>query len=330
MEFDFKVEHIEGQHNIVADGLSRHVEDEHIQAIKNSMRAEEVLALISENQQPALLPTRAEQEAKLALDTPPELLGLLNLVHCNSAGHHGVEETIRKAQRRLAWEGKPYPKKLRAHVKQFIRRCPTCQVHDTRHWQTFMKPFTLAGYEPMQCLALDLLDLRPDENGFRWVLVIIDCFTRFTELCPLPDAKAETVARRLIEHIGRYGACSEVVTDNGREFANTILPEVLELIAASQRLTIAYSKEENAIGERVNREIKRHVKNILFDRNFVGQWSDYLPLVQRIINASVHKSIGVSLAQLLFGDAITLDRRIFLPYAERYTNAINSLAKSDT
>eukprot|EP01038_Epipyxis_sp_PR26KG_P000132 gene132-189_t len=38
-------------------------------------------------------------------------------------------------------------------------------------------------------------------------------------------------------------------------------------------------------------------------------WGDYLPMVQRIINAQVHESIGVSPIELLYGNAISLDRR---------------------
>ncbi len=38
-----------------------------------------------------------------------------------------------------------------------------------------------------------------------------------------------------------------------------------------------------------------------------------LPLVQRIMMAEPNEVIGVSLAQLLFGNSIQLDRRIFLP-----------------
>jgi len=36
-------------------------------------------------------------------------------------------------------------------------------------------------------------------------------------------------------------------------------------------------------------------------------------MVQRILNATVHESIGVSPAQLLFGNAIDLDRGLFTP-----------------
>ena len=45
----------------------------------------------------------------------------------------------------------------------------------------------------------------------------------------------------------------------------------------------------------------------------MDNWSTYLSLVQRILNAVTKESIGVTPAQLHFGDSIQLDRRIFLP-----------------
>ncbi len=51
----------------------------------------------------------------------------------------------------------------------------------------------------------------------------------------------------------------------------------------------------------------RHLTAIIFDKRVSEAWStDTLPLVQRIMNAKVHDTIGVSPAELLFGQAINL------------------------
>ena len=42
----------------------------------------------------------------------------------------------------------------------------------------------------------------------------------------------------------------------------------------------------------------------------VANWSTYLPLVQRIMNSSVHNTIGATPAKILFGNAVQLDRQI--------------------
>jgi len=54
--------------------------------------------------------------------------------------------------------------------------------------------------------------------------------------------------------------------------------------------------------------VLRHLRAFLQEQKVLENWVDNLPLVQRIINATPHASIGVSPAQLLFGNAVHLDK----------------------
>ena len=74
--------------------------------------------------------------------------------------------------------------------------------------------------------------------------------------------------------------------------------------------------------ERANKEVMRHLRAILLDKNIVDEWSILLPLVQRIMNASVHSAIGVSPAQVIFGNAITLDKGIFIPHDKKRNGTV--------
>jgi hypothetical protein len=56
---------------------------------------------------------------------------------------------------------------------------------------------------------------------------------------------------------------------------------------------------------------------MLSDNRILKRWSDVLPLVQRIMMTEPNDVIGVSPAQLLFGNLIQLDRGIFLPNLPR-------------
>ena len=78
-----------------------------------------------------------------------------------------------------------------------------------------------------------------------------------------------------------------------------------------QSLIQAYSHEENAIVESANKEVGRHLTAIVQDHKVIGQWSPMVPLVQRIMNSQVHQSIGVSPLQLMYGNAIDVDRMLF-------------------
>jgi hypothetical protein len=78
-------------------------------------------------------------------------------------------------------------------------------------------------------------------------------------------------------------------------------------------LTLAYSSQQNAIVERVNKEINRHIRALTFDTNSVDDYAMTLPIVQRILNSAFSDHTKVSASQLLFGNAINLDRGLFLP-----------------
>eukprot|EP01041_Mallomonas_annulata_P011448 gene11448-23941_t len=156
-------------------------------------------------------------------------------------------------------------------------------------------------------------------QGHRWSLMrehikrFIQKHCPFVEVYAVPDVSALWAARSLLQWIGRYGSPSQILSDNDTQFVNNLIEELLYIVGTEQCLTLAYSKEENAVTERANKEV-RHLRNILFNQNVITNWSMYLPLVQRIFNAERKKSIGVSPpAELLFGKSIMLDRGVLLP-----------------
>ena len=59
----------------------------------------------------------------------------------------------------------------------------------------------------MEVISADTIGLLPeDEFGNKFILVVIDQFTRFVELCAVKDQTAKYAAQALLSHIGRYGA----------------------------------------------------------------------------------------------------------------------------
>ncbi len=83
-----------------------------------------------------------------------------------------------------------------------------------------------------------------------------------------------------------YGTPMTIHSDRGTQFVNgIIIRELLSLLQVEHEVSLAFSKEHNAIVERANREVMRHLTSIIFDKRVSEAWStDYLPLVQRIMN----------------------------------------------
>ena len=71
-----------------------------------------------------------------------------------------------------------------------------------------------------------------------------------------------------------------------------MIKEFLALAGIEQCLTLAYSKEENAIVERFNKEINRHLRALTFDNISLGDCRTSLPFVQRILNSNNYEGFN--------------------------------------
>ena len=122
--------------------------------------------------------------------------------------------------------------------------------------------FTTSTYTPMECLNINFIGPFPDQG---YILVIVDTFTRWVELYHTTDATALSAAECLTRHFGRFGAPHQLRSDNGPHFIAEIIREFLLLVGVKHCLTLAYSKEENAIVKRYNKEINRHLRALAFE-----------------------------------------------------------------
>ncbi len=290
-ELDFTIEHIAGIKNLVADWLSRLCINR-MQEFPKEYQPEEVfLSAILRDYQ-----------------IPTDKRILISQVHNTLSGHHGVQRTMKK----LAKSFPTWPYMLQ-HVKKFVKECPLCQKISQMKPQIHTHPFTTSSYTPMECINIDFVGPYPDGG---YVLVLIDCFSRWVELFAVDAASGECTAISLLQHFGRFGAPTQIRSDRGSHFVNDLIREFLLLIGTEHCLTLAYSKEENSLVERMNKEVNRHLRSFTFDKNTIDDYRLSLPMVQRIINSSVSDRTKLSSSQILFGNAIDLDRGLFVPPKE--------------
>lgn len=118
------------------------------------------------------------------------------------------------------------------------------------------------------------------------------------ELYPAADCTTEAAARAIVEHFGSFGKPKVLLSDNGSQYANQVIGQLANLTDMSLMKTIPYSHEENGIVERANKEVLRHLRAI-FDAHADAPWSVLLPLVKRIMNATIHSSTGFAPAAVI-------------------------------
>ena len=314
MEYDFDIEHIAGVDNVVADVISRCVDDlEQPPEKRRRINAVKMCRIKLTGNDDPTAPSRLSQ-ALARLHIPPEILGLSDEVfrkikhyHNELVGHGGVDRTLKLLHRdKIHW------KQMHSDVRKFVQQCPCCQKNRMTPFTGKLSKYTLSVTTgPMRRLSIDSVGPFPaDEAGNTQILVVIDNFSRYTTLWPTQDQTGLSAAKALIKHIGTYGTPDEIQSDGGPQFYSEMVTSLYRITGIEKLKSTPYSHEENGIAERAIKTTQEHLRAFLFDREVRENWSDILPLIQRIMNASRHQAIGCSPAQIIFGNSIDLDRHI--------------------
>ena len=110
-------------------------------------------------------------------------------------GHLGQNRTLARLSQRFYWSG------MADDVGDWLRNCTTCMKRKSpagRHHPLGNIP---TGHR-WDRIAMDILDVcDPTPEGFRYILVIADSFSKWTEAFPIKDKCADTVADVLVDKI---------------------------------------------------------------------------------------------------------------------------------
>ena len=155
-------------------------------------------------------------------------------------------------------------------------------------------------------IAVDIAGPFPKtDNGFVYILVIADYFTKFTEIFPLKNIEAETVAETMFRGwIKRYGCPQEIHSDQGSQFESQIFQEMCKLLQINKTRTTAYHPQSDGLIERMNRTIKE----ILAKYISVNQtdWDKFVDSVVFAYNSTIHDTTGITPYRMVFGEEIVL------------------------
>ena len=140
--------------------------------------------------------------------------------------------------------------------------------------------------------SLDILDLKDygPENykGYRYVLVVIDNFSKFGWTVPAKNKNAQTVKdsfENILINSKRKPKLIE--TDRGKEFYNNFFQDFL-----NKNNIKLYSRKSSygaVFAERFNRTIRDLLKKIVFEQSD-AKWIDILPTITKQYNNKVHSS----------------------------------------
>jgi len=81
---------------------------------------------------------------------------------------------------------------------------------------------------PFERVQMDVLGPLPlTVSGNKYLLAVVDCFTKWVEAFPLKNIRARTVAETFLNQVvSRHGVPLEVHTDQGRNFESRVFCEL--------------------------------------------------------------------------------------------------------
>lgn len=215
-------------------------------------------------------------------------------------GHFGFRRTLQKVKKQFYWPN------CSSDVEDYCRTCSTCQARSGPRTRQRSRLQICNSGAPFERVAVDILGPLPEtERGKRYILVVMDYFTKWPEAIAIPDQTAETVAEACIEHVfSRFGAPMQLHSDQGRNFEAAVFQETMRLFGIDKTRTTALHPQSDGMVERFNRTILNYLAKFVNDNQ--RDWDTLLPFLLMSYRSAVHESTKNTPARLVFGRELRL------------------------
>lgn len=222
-----------------------------------------------------------------------------------TGAHLGFEKTLNRVRQAFYWPG------VTESVRKYCRRCDVCTSMKLSR-ETNKAP--LGQYyvgERMERVMMDILGPLPlTKNGNRYILVICDWFTKWTESIAIPDMETRTVARAFLDNfVCRFGVPLQIHTDQGRSFESQLIVDLCDLLGIEKTHATPLRPQSNGLVERQNRTLVAMLKPYCQSNQNV--WDTYLQQVMLAYRSTPQSSTKISPNKMLYGHEVVLPVQAF-------------------
>lgn len=329
-EFNFDVVHCRGKENIVADILSRIPEDmdettevqenleinqmvlklskatlkqiQQISVIQNKdMKLKNIIDDLTNNDgskykenylyEKNTLYRKVKRQWKLYI--PEEMRRSLLLDMHNTYGHGGIRRTLEIFKESFTTD------QLLRTTKDIVRRCDLCQRCKDNEPGLHGETAALVPEQKGHLVSMDYYGpLVTSTSGVKYILVIVDNFTKFVKLFALKRATTCVTLTRVQQYSEEHGVPRAILTDNGTQFTTKKWKQGLQKLNIKPKLTAIRNPCTN-LAERINRQLGNLFR--LYVRGAHTGWARHLKLIETCINESFHETIRMTPHQAHYG-----------------------------
>ena len=233
------------------------------------------------------------------------------------SGHFSGEKLYKVLSRHWWWQG------MYGDVIAHCRSCPQCAIVNASGKINKPPLHPIPVERVFQIIGVDIMDLPLTANGNRHVVVFQDFLSKWPLVFPVPDQKAERLARLLVNEVVPFcGVPEALLSDRGTNLLSHLMTDVCKLLGTKKVNTTAYHPQCDGMVERFNRTLKTMLRK--HADVFGNQWDQFLPGVLWAYRNTPHDSTGEKPSFLLFGiDCRSPSEAAYLKPADTYPVDIN-------
>jgi len=186
--------------------------DEHIQKLKQRLRKTTDQNLMWHNQ----MLFRKSNSGEYQVLVPQEVVHLLVVETHEIYGHCGTYKTYKLLQHNHQIQN------MYRTVKRIVKTCDLCQRTKINNITARGPTLSLLPEKPLEMVSADLMGPLPrGQGGCKYILAILDLFSKYIKLYPLKKAITDTIIKRIVgEYIPTMGLFKKILTDNGTQFTS--------------------------------------------------------------------------------------------------------------
>ena len=189
---------------------------------------------------------------------------------------------------------------------EVAQSCPQCQL-GSDYGLRLRTTRSIQSSGPWDTLSVDIVGPLPADCRHEFLIVFVDCSSRYTILVPASNHTASTVSDALLCHVVPYfGTPRRLLSDRGSEFVSEVWSKLTRSLGNQRLLTSHYHPEGNSINERSHRTINNMLRARLLDGVPSRTWVDKVPGIMLALNAMAHEPHGFSASMIATGREPTL------------------------
>ena len=152
---------------------------------------------------------------------------------------------------------------------------------------------------PFECIGMDFREMDTSKRGSKYVLLLQDYLSKWPEVYPVKDRKAETVARCLLDLMWRHGVPTRIIHDRVVEFLSNVIQETAKLMGLEQLPTSGGHPQTDGLVECFNRTLNQMLAELVSKGG--RDWDELLGPVLFAYRTTTHSSTGESPFLLVYG-----------------------------